>query len=45
MTHLKWIDVSKGTGIILVIIGHNNFNPNLMKNNLYISFAIVFLHK
>lgn len=29
MTHLKWIDVTKGIGILLVIIGHNNFNPIL----------------
>lgn len=29
MTYLKWIDVTKGIGVLLVILGHNNFNPFL----------------
>lgn len=30
MGNLKWVDVAKGIGILLVIVGHNNFNPFLI---------------
>ena len=30
MTYEKWIDVTKGIGILLVILGHNNFSQSFL---------------
>lgn len=30
MTYEKWIDVTKGIGILLVILGHNNFDQSFL---------------
>jgi len=30
MTYEKWIDVAKGIGILLVILGHNNFDQSFL---------------
>jgi acyltransferase len=34
MTNLKWVDVTKGIGILLVLLGHNNFG-SLSKTIIY----------
>lgn len=33
--HLNWIDLAKGIGIILVLIGHSKFLPITLKNYIY----------
>lgn len=33
--YLHWIDLAKGIGIILVLVGHSNFLPITLKNYIY----------
>ena len=40
---IEWIDIAKGFGVILVMLGHTAFLPSFLPedNYIFISYAII----